>query len=117
MSASAGSRPWLIRRWEQWADLGGGKPGKAYMGSMEVRDSIVDAANRSIGQPGYAPARDPYLGYNMFAFVFTAAGLFQQAMRAFSQVHGIVTKSPWARLAGQPLDGFVRWRDIAGKNG
>jgi hypothetical protein len=102
---------------EQWVDLGGGAPGEAYMFSHAVRDSLINASSRSIGRPDYAPARDPYLGYNMFAFAFSAAGLLTRAKLAFRKTRGVATKSPWEYLAGQPLDGYLRWRNTAYAHG
>ncbi|MBO0822637.1 MAG: hypothetical protein J2P27_02125 [Actinobacteria bacterium] len=102
---------------EQWTDLGGGRSGQAYIRSKEVRESLTDAATRSIDRIDYAPARDPYLGFNMFAFAFTAAGLLSEAKGVFTRTHGVVTKAPWEYLSGQPLDGYLRWRETANKNG
>lgn len=99
---------------EQWLDLGGDAPGREYLHNPYVRQSLIDAASRSIGRPDYAPARNPYLGFNTFAFAFSLAGLFPAASHAFAATRGVVTKAPWQFL-GQPLDAYVRWRDTSRK--
>jgi hypothetical protein len=101
---------------EQWSDLRGGAAGKAYLRETAVGQALLEAAARSIDQPGFAPARDPYLGYNMFAFAFSLAGLLQAARRAFWKTRGVVTSSPWEHLAGQPLDNYLRWRATSAKS-
>jgi hypothetical protein len=95
---------------EQWLDLGGGTPGENYMSTQSVRESLAEAASRSIDRADFASARDPYLAHNIFAFAFSIAGPYTAAKRAFSATRGVVTKSPWEYLAGDLVDGYKRWR-------
>lgn len=101
---------------EHWNDLSGGEPGRAYLSSPAVSQSLAEAADRSIHRPDYAPEREPYLGYNMFAFAFSLGRQYPAARRAFAATHGVVTKYPWEHLAKGPLDGYVLWSRAASEN-
>jgi hypothetical protein len=102
---------------ENWQSLGGGTAGKAYMREPAVCQSLAEAADRSIGHPGYAPARDPYLGHNMFAFAFTVSGQLPAGRRAFAGTRGVVTKAPWEYVKGPSVERFTQWRDTCNKGG
>jgi hypothetical protein len=101
---------------EHWHDLSGGEAGRAYLSSTAVSESLAEAADRSIRRPDFAAARDPYLGYNMFAFAFSLGKQYPAARRAFAATCGVVTTYPWRHLAKGPLDGYLLWRRAAREN-
>jgi hypothetical protein len=71
---------------------------RAYLAKPDVRDELVEAAELSIFRPGYAVARAPYYDANLFAMVFSLAGMRAEARRAFELTEGVVVSAVWETM-------------------
>jgi hypothetical protein len=71
---------------------------RAYLAQPRVRAQLVEAAELCVFRPGYAVPRTPYEDANLFAMVFTLAGMAAQARRAFELTEGVVTRVPWEQI-------------------
>ncbi|MEU8661409.1 hypothetical protein [Actinoplanes philippinensis] len=81
---------------EQWLDLGGEYKRAATAHLIGARDSLHDAASRSIWHPAFR--RDPgwVSAASAFAMVFAQAGDQQSAARVFALLGPLASRWPWS---------------------
>jgi hypothetical protein len=63
-----------------------------------VRAELAEAAESSVFRLGYVLPRTPYDDANLFAMVFSLAGMRAEARRAFALTEGVVTRTRWEQL-------------------
>lgn len=84
---------------EQALSLGRGSKPRAYLAQPRVRSELAEAAEVSVFRPGYTVPRAPYDDANLFAMVFSLAGMQAEARRAFELTEGVVTRVPWEMIS------------------
>jgi hypothetical protein len=84
---------------EQALSFGHGDERRAYLAQPRVRSELAEAAELSVFRPGYTLPRTPYDDANLFAMVFSLAGMRAEARRAFELTEGVVTRVPWEQIS------------------
>ena len=84
---------------EQALSFGLGDERRAYLAQPRVRSELAEAAELSVFRPGYTLPRTPYDDANLFAMVFSLAGMRAEARRAFELTEGVVTRVPWELIS------------------
>ena len=108
--------PWA--HLERYLDLGGGEPGREYLGRPKVLAEIRDAADLTLGQPDYADPRAPFAAANLFAMAFSLARAWDEARTAFERTEAVVTERPWNYLNGRDQKvPYAQFRHFATKLG
>ncbi|MFG2041300.1 hypothetical protein [Dactylosporangium sp. NPDC048998] len=79
---------------EHWVDLDDA-PGRDYIRSAAVRESLNDAARESVRHRRYVRRRDWALDANAFAVAFLVAGDDEAAAMQFLAIGDLVTEFPW----------------------
>ena len=96
--------------YEHFVQLGKDSPERGFITSAESRAELQEAADRTVFRPGYRPARGPYAAANVFAWVFTSAGMRPQARAAYAATEGVVVN--WAGFV-DPVAAYTRQRNLA----
>jgi hypothetical protein len=106
--ADAHAERWLyLRNFEQDR-----KGAERYFRQADIKREILDAAQRSIWAPSFAPSRRAVIDRNMFAFCFSMMGDVKAARREFDAIGPIVSSSVWSML-GDPVAAFIKAHDLA----
>lgn len=86
---------------------------RAYLAQPHVHAELVQAAEVSVFRPGYAVPHMPFADANLFAMVFSLAGMQAEARRAFELTEGVVTRSPWEQLSQDVMTVYTTRRRLA----
>ncbi|WP_231953581.1 hypothetical protein [Actinoplanes derwentensis] len=83
-----------------------------YLSKEQVRAEIHQAAERSVGHPGFTRGHGWLEALNTFALCFTLLGDQQAAAAAFERMDGLAVEEPWSHL-GDAATEFGKARDRA----
>lgn len=84
---------------EQWISLGGGKPGKAYIGAPDVYNELQDAARRSVLHPSHRLDPIGVEARSTFAMAFYTGGHYADAAVHIQALGERATSFPWSYAA------------------
>jgi hypothetical protein len=96
---------------ERWQD-GKSGPDPSYLRQPEVRDEVVEAAERSVLHPDHRPGYGSVDAHGEFAMAFSVMKEYGMAAAHFRAMGGVATAYPWA-LLGDPATVYRRYRDRA----
>lgn len=96
---------------EHWLDLGR-EEGAAYLRRPHVHAELAEAAERSVGHPGFVRAHGWVTVEGTFAVLFSLIGDTSRAARHFRALGNLASEWPWSYL-GDPAESFVRHRATA----
>ncbi|OKJ16276.1 hypothetical protein AMK19_08225 [Kitasatospora sp. CB01950] len=96
---------------EHWMSLASGDD-VVYMNGPQVRDSLHEAADRSIRHPDFVRGRDWPQAFNTFAAAFHLARQPYAANLVFQEIGDAVCESPWDQLGDDPVAAFRHIRAV-----